>query len=1025
MRHRLLTKNLSVFYVALIFMLGWPAQKVSAAIIRTDANCSLHDAVMAANTDSPAGGCPAGAGADTVVLTGDVTLSEALPVIESVIAIEGGGRTISGDGKFRIFDVDGGSLTVRLLTLAHGQSHHADLYDRAGGAIRATDATVVIENSSLNNNAADYGGGAIYLRDSNLTISSSSFSNNRAKHSGGAIDGYKGKLNIASSSFTHNRAHSGGAISILDSAMKVHSSTFSHNVARGKGGAIAMANREKVTLNHVTIAYNSAPTSGGVYSRSIRLQITNSIVAENSPNDCPHVIKRNEGNLIQRGNCDQAVRADPLLLPLTGNPAYHPLRDHSPAISAALDEHCLEVDQAGNRRPRPTGKRCDIGAIESASGLEAQPTPAPIYCTLADQIIAANTDAPTGACPAGDGTDTIVFRENHTLTHPLPAIRSTIIIEGGGYTLSGDKHYQIFEVDGGDLTINDLTVMHGYGKSGGAIMVTNGGSLAINRSIICENQAEIDAGAIYAEEKSEVVISDSTICDNINHGYTGGGLEINSESSLVLKDSTIEGNSTRSYGGGIYLWDSEALIAGSVISGNHAGTGGAIYSRGPAALTITRSSIHSNSAFHDGGGLSANYETVLSIENSTVSNNRTEHLSWEEGYSNGGGIESYNSAVMLNHVTLAHNRAGDGGGLDIYGGSLVLRNSIIAHNEGGDCYIRADVDLMEESGNFFGDGTCENNSTRAAHLLPLTDTRPYHSLKPESPAVNAADPEHCLPVDQMGNKRPAGEGCDIGAVESPYESAIEPTPAAHCSLADQILAANRDEPVGACPAGNGADTISIQADITLDSTLPPITSEIIIEGNGHTISGDDRFQIFYVIDGRLTVNNATMRNGTGYGGGAISVRDGGELTIRNSSLRDNWAVAGGAILSYGRTTIENSNFSGNYADYLGGAIAIYSSDLLVAESAMNQNESGRSAGAIYLRYVQAEVINTTLSGNTAARSGGAIDELGSRTDLVHVTIANNSAPDFGGISGNGGFIILRNSILANNNGGDCDENIRI
>ena len=194
MRHLLLTKNLSVFYVALIIVLGWPAQRVSAAIIRVDEACSLHDAIVAANTDSPAGGCPAGAGADTIVLTGDVTLSEALPVIESVIAIEGGGHTISGDGKFRIFDVDGGSLTIRQLTLTHGQSHDIDLYDRAGGAIRANDATVVIENSSLNNNAADYGGGAISASDSNLTISSSSFSGNQSKaDSGGAIYGVTAK----------------------------------------------------------------------------------------------------------------------------------------------------------------------------------------------------------------------------------------------------------------------------------------------------------------------------------------------------------------------------------------------------------------------------------------------------------------------------------------------------------------------------------------------------------------------------------------------------------------------------------------------------------------------------------------------------------------------------------------------------------------------------------------------------------------------------------------------------------------
>ncbi len=1023
-RHFIMSWNRPAFVAAVIVILSLSAQRVSAAVIRLDEACSLHDAINAANTDSPAGGCPAGAGADTIVLTADVTLSQELPVISSRITIVGDGYTISGDGKFRIFDVDGGALTIRQLTLADGRSHDAELFDRDGGAIRANDATIVIENSSLNNNAADFGGGAIHVEDTNLTISSSSFSGNRTKQSGGAIDGIFSAIEIETSSFTFNRASSGGAIKNhgywRGSSLTVNNSTFSHNMADNRGGAVAMGHREKVTLNHVTVAYNSAPTGGGIFNRHGNLSIVNSIIAENSPNDCPHVVDQNEGNLIQRGDCDQAVRADPLLVLLTGSPAYHPLRDYSPAINAALDEHCLEVDQAGNRRPTPTGERCDIGAIESASGIEAQPTSAPSHCTIADKIIAANTDATAGACPAGDGPDMIVLHENYTLAHPLPPISSTIIIEGGGYTLSGDNHYQIFEVDGGDLTINDLTIKHGYGIDGGAISVTNGGALTVNNGVICENQAEIDAGAIYAEESSRVVIYDSTICDNTNHGYSGGGIEIRGKSSLVVQASTIEGNSVDSDGGGIYLWDSEALITGSVISGNHAGRGGAISSRGPSVLTISGSSIHGNTAFHDGGGIYA-YETILSIENSTISNNRATYLSWEEGYSSGGGLNVADSTVSLDHVTLVYNRAGDGGGLDVYGGSLDIRNSIIASNEGGDCYIRAEVDLLEVTGNFFGDGTCENNSTRAAHLLPLTDAKPYHSLKAESPAVNAADPDHCLPVDQLGNARPIGEGCDIGAIESIHEVATEPTPATHCTLADQILAANRDAPVGACPAGKGVDVISIQADITLDSALPPITSEITFEGNGHTISGDKRFQIFYVIGGKLSVKNLTLRDGVSYAGGAIRARQGSELTIKSSVLRGNSAVAGGAVqVSQGRLSIDSSSFQDNHAEYQGGAIHVYDSDLRISRSDINENYAARSGGAVYFRVTDAELVNTTISGNSADMWGGAIQAFGGDIDLVHVIIANNSAPEFGGISGNSGYIFLRNTVLANNTGGDCD-----
>ena len=47
------------------------------------------------------------------------------------------------------------------------------------------------------------------------------------------------------------------------------------------------------------------------------------------------------------------------------------------------------------------------------------------------------------------------------LTEPLPPITGTITIEGGGHTISGDAKYRIFEVNGGRLTINSLTMTDG------------------------------------------------------------------------------------------------------------------------------------------------------------------------------------------------------------------------------------------------------------------------------------------------------------------------------------------------------------------------------------------------------------------------------------------------------------------------------------------------------------------------------------------------------------------------------------
>ena len=62
-------------------------------------DCSLADRIRAANTDRASGDCPAGSGADTITLTGDIVLSRALPVITSDITIDGAGFSISGERR--------------------------------------------------------------------------------------------------------------------------------------------------------------------------------------------------------------------------------------------------------------------------------------------------------------------------------------------------------------------------------------------------------------------------------------------------------------------------------------------------------------------------------------------------------------------------------------------------------------------------------------------------------------------------------------------------------------------------------------------------------------------------------------------------------------------------------------------------------------------------------------------------------------------------------------------------------------
>ena len=67
--------SFTLFIVVLIAVLS-QVSLVHAADITVNDTCSLKNAITAANTDTATGGCAAGSGADTITLTGDVTVTD-------------------------------------------------------------------------------------------------------------------------------------------------------------------------------------------------------------------------------------------------------------------------------------------------------------------------------------------------------------------------------------------------------------------------------------------------------------------------------------------------------------------------------------------------------------------------------------------------------------------------------------------------------------------------------------------------------------------------------------------------------------------------------------------------------------------------------------------------------------------------------------------------------------------------------------------------------------------------------------
>ncbi|MBX3015408.1 MAG: hypothetical protein KF832_28065 [Caldilineaceae bacterium] len=289
---------------------------------------------------------------------------------------------------------------------------------------------------------------------------------------------------------------------------------------------------------------------------------------------------------------------------------------------------------------------------------------------------------------------------------------------------------------------------------------------------------------------------------------------------------------------------------------------------------------------------------------------------------------------------------------------------------------------------------------------------------------------------QLGSSL-AGVALALALANSPAQ-ALPPAPAnaqingTSCDLIDAIVAANTDTATGACNAGNaGADTITLISDVTLSAVntnvsgnttgLPWITTEITIEGGGHTISRDASAPTFRLLaveaSGNLTLHQVTLSGGnTASGGGLMNY---GTVTVSNSTLSGNSAsTGGGGIGNLGTMTVDNSTLSDNSAGNSGAAL-FNQGTLTVNNSTFSGNSADQGGGALF-NMSTATVSNSTLSGNSADQGGGALFNMGTLT-VSNSTLSGNSATNNGGGLFNYGTVTLERSLISGNTAASGQE----
>ena len=799
---------------------------------------------------------------------------------------------------------------------------------------------LTIRNLTLTAARGETDGGAILLkRGAELVADSVTFFNNHARH-GGAIStvDFRGSLRISDSVFRGNSAGTGGGAILLNGgSLDVSGSAFIKNEAIHWGGAIETLNGE-ASISNSTFSDNYGGAGGAIMISGATTTMTHLTLIDNRPGSGPTVEKRDgiaylRNSLIggEGGALDCAIGLDQSVGNFSQDGSCAPRPGGDPLLggltgapgyfplldgSPAVDAADADFCLETDQigNARPLGDGCDIGAFESATASPPAPTPEPELCTLVDAILAANTNQAVGACLAGTSQDIIYLVEDITLSEPLPHISGSITIEGNGHTISGDDRFPIFNIVGGKFTLRNVTLTAGNSaEDGGAILARNA-ELVIERATFSSNRSEKGGGAISTRP---------------------------SDVSLRISNSIFKGNSAASGGGAI-------LVFGGI-------------------ATITGSTFEDNEARRFGGGVEGFVGTVR-ISNSTFAGNRAGRA---------GAILVSGATTTLTHLTLVDNRSysGEGDGIHKRDGLVYLRNSIVVGLGGGlDCTGGLD----ESAGNLSWDGSCSPLPGGDPLLGDLTGSPGYYPLLDGSPAVDTAESQFCLETDQAGNARPLGGGCDIGAFESATAAPAAPTPVpTECTLSNQIVSANTNTAVGGCPAGTSHDIITLTEDITLSAPLPQINGTITIEGNGHTISGDNQFPIFFVIGRKLTINNLTLTRGRAEGvGGAILVQNNAELVVNNAIFDRN---------SVGSVDIGENRFTGGY----GGAIGTqrFSGRISVHDSEFRSNEAEFGGGAIYVNGGSMNIGGSAFVSNRGPGFGGAIEVSGGQ-----MTIENSTFP---------------------------------
>ena len=975
--------------------------------ILTAGNLTLQNVALTNNQGSGYGGA--------IYPTGTLLLNHC--TISGNTAIDGGGIA-NGVGTLTVQNSTfsgnmatnyGGGLYTRSPATIQNTTFSGNTAATDGGAIFNITGALTLTNSTISGNSSAHSGGGIYSRyhpgyTGTNNIQNCTIANNSAGvgYTGGGIAVGAGATVELTSTLVAKNTHSpltpvpddiAGPIVNTSSNNLVGVSTGLAGIAQNSKGNIIGTAATPIDPQIGPLQNNGGPTATHALSPT-----SPAIDAGSNPNLL--VTDQRGGGYLRTlgfatdiGAFEAPATAPSLIVTNTNDSGPNSLRNAIRTSNATAGINTVQFQ---------AGLSGSIGLVSEISITNSVNIPGPGAATLAVD---------------GGASSRIFYVSN--AANPV-TISGLTLTNGNDATTGGGAI-----LNEGTLTLQNVSITNNNSGSGGGISNDTGAMLSADTCVFSGNTTSGWGGAMYNRGTAQLNLC--TISGNNANGGGGGGICQNGNGILTIQNSTLSGNTASGFsGGGLYSRGNATIQNTAIIGNTTLYAGGGIYTKGTLILTNSTISgnlaKHSGGGIYS-LYKSALYKGTSTVKNSTIAYNTADSGSTNAGtgggvYVKGGALVTLTSTLVAKNTHNVTTPVAD----DIDDS----RTNIVSTSSNNLVDVNTNLTGIKQNtnGNIIGTaatpidpqiGPLQNNGGPTA----------THALSPTSPAIDAGSNPNLLITDQRGAgfARNLGFATDIGAFEAPATApsliVTNTNDSGPNSLRNAIRSSNAN------PGANTVQfQAGLSGSIGLLSGIS-VTNAVNIPGPGAAtlaVDGGNNTYLFNIASSAsaVTISGLTLSNGKAPGRGGAIFSQSPNLTVSNAVITGNTAVqSGGGINLYraGGLTLQNSTVSSNTANNGGGVYCGYGT-AVIDNSTLTKNTAVYNGGGIYLRTNGTLKIqnNSALTFNTATnQTGGALFSDGKAT-LDNSTVSNNtSAGNGGGIVNNGGTLTIQNAAVVSNN----------